>query len=589
MFKKIIMGPPWGTEPDQVERYCAEAEKFGATSLIVNILPDPFHPEYLADPSNRYVNFGLWGPSLDQFVDSRLSEGVYPKELLVRNQNALLKIVEIARSHGLKPMFLCGEPRFQPERFFKKYPYLRGPRVDNPGSASVVPLYALCTDLPEVQEHYRELMGKIMKLVPDMDGIIFYSFDSGTGFCHSPSLYAGPNGPQFCKSIPPGERMYRFIKLLLESGQEINPEFRVLLFHYIRGKEREETLKTTPKGVSSIALGYFVAGGFEDCYAMYQYGMKIDEVGYDRAREERKDMMRRDISFIRSLGKVPVATSQSTVEGWLYPMRTLPYPFQALDIIDILEDMDTEEVLFSGFSDPDSLPYEVNREVVQRYIQHPEDSTEEVVRSVAEDWVTSAHAGALVDAWRLCDRAYRQRPLWCHYFSFSPIVPDAGEEGEIPRSGSLMDEKYRTWMLRRYENHVFSLLKEANKLLSKEIRNATGKARDCLEDHRRQIGVFYHWQRSQYNRLESGRFLEPGRGDPEVERSMPGIVDDEIQNIQELMELVHGHVDEVLANQEDLFMSSMENNIAIMKAHRDDILRPRKLTFVLPLPVWHSG
>ncbi len=582
MFKRMIMGSPWSTEPDQVERYCAEAEKLGVTSLIVNILPDPFHPEYLADPSNRYVNFGLWGPSLDQFVDSRLSEGVYPKELLVRNQNALLKIVEIARSHGLKPMFLCGEPRFQPERFFKKYPYLRGPRVDNPGSASVVPLYALCTDLPEVQEHYRELMGKIMKLVPDMDGIIFYSFDSGTGFCHSPSLYAGPNGPQFCKSIPPGERMYRFIKLLLESGQEINPEFRVLLFHYIRGKEREETLKTTPKGVSSIALGYFVAGGFEDCYAMYQYGMKIDEVGYDRAREERKDMMKKDITFLRSLRKTPVATSQSPVEEWLNPMRTLPYPFQTLEIMDILDEMDTEEVLFYGhFSDPALVPYEANRRAIQWYLKHPNDSIEQTVRSVAEEWVTLAHSDPLMEAWRLCDRAYRQRPLWVHSFGFGPIVPRAGEKVKVPRYGSPLDESYRTWMLRRYESHVFPLLKEADKLLSKEIINAKGKARGCLESHRLQIGVFYHWQRSQYNRLESGRFLEPGMGDPEIERSIPEIIDDEIQNIQELMELARGHAVELFTiySREDIFGEDMENNIATMKAHRDDTPYPRKLMF----------
>ena len=156
MFKTIILQEPWSTQPDEVNRYAEEAEKFGATHLIVNMLPDSFHPTLLEQPENRYLRFATWGPSLDQFVSSRLNRDIYPEQLLIRNRKALQQLVEIVRSHGLKPMLLCGEPRFQPERFYRKHPHLRGPRVDNT-NASLEPLYAPCTDLPEVQEHYREL------------------------------------------------------------------------------------------------------------------------------------------------------------------------------------------------------------------------------------------------------------------------------------------------------------------------------------------------------------------------------------------------------------------------------------------------
>ena len=109
-----------------VERYCAEAEKFGATSVIVNRLPDNFHPGLIEDPTNLYPKFFNWGPSLDMFFSTDLNRDVWPEELLTRNRKALLRTCEIARKYGLKPMLLLGEPRYQPERFFQKNPHLRG-------------------------------------------------------------------------------------------------------------------------------------------------------------------------------------------------------------------------------------------------------------------------------------------------------------------------------------------------------------------------------------------------------------------------------------------------------------------------------
>lgn len=606
MFKTIILQEPWSTQPDEVNRYAEEAEKFGATHLIVNMLPDSFHPTLLEQPENRYLRFATWGPSLDQFVSSRLNRDIYPEQLLIRNRKALQQLVEIVRSHGLKPMLLCGEPRFQPERFYRKHPHLRGPRVDNT-NASLEPLYAPCTDLPEVQEHYRELMTGMMKLVPDLEGMIFYSGDSGTGFCHSEGLYPGANGPKFCRDIPAAERMSNFLILLLESAQAVFPDFRIFLFHYIGGRERKEILEKTPAEITGIAAGHFVAGGFEDCYAMYQYGMKIDDVGYDRAREERKDLMKSSIASLKGLGKTPVATSQGPLEEWVFPLRTVPYPFQAAEIMDILGEMDTDEILLYGsFSDPVMVPYEANRCVTQRYLQQAGEDIETAVRSVAESWVTSTHCDALVEAWRLCDRAYRERPLWRHSFgmqlslTMGPMVPDPSlltkEEKDyycsaadsaadgIPGFDDLsklrQDEAYRTWMLRRYETHAFPALEEAETKLADEADKATGDTRACLESQRRQIGSFRWYLRSQYNWLEAGRWFAPGDGTPTFDRNMGEIIDDEIRNSQRLEELVDGYAEELFRNTGEHFrnvyesnerlMSALGQRIQLMKSHRND-------------------
>jgi len=603
MPKKIMMNPPWSTQPDQVERYCVEAEKFGATSMIVNILPDPFHPILLEQPDNPYAKFASWGPSFDQFVSSKLNRDVYPEELLTRNRSALLKIVEIVKAHEIKPVLLIGEPRFQPERFFEKYPRLRGPRVDNP-SASVVPFYAPCTDMPEVQEHYRELMSKMMKLIPDAAGMIFYSGDSGTGFCHSEGLYVGPHGPRFCEKIPPAERMTSFLNLLLEQARAVNPDFRIFLFHYLAGKEREAILKNTPKATSAITGGHFV---FEDCYAVYKYWMQIEEVGYARALTERKEAMKSKIAFLHSLDKTPVAECPLPVDAWIMPMRTIVCPFQALEILDHVNEMDTEEILFYGqFSDPALVPYEANRNALQMYIQRPGESKDAVVQALAEEWVTPAHAETLVAAWRLADQAYRERPIpeWGHSFGChsqvlpGPLVPDVfaltederayyHSAGDVTKDGipgehflnrMRQDEAYRTWMLRRYRTHAFPPLEEAEKRLADEAGLASGAARECLESQRRQIGLFLRMLRTQCNWMEAGRILAPGKGTPDIERSMAEIVDDEICNTQSLMDLVDGYVEELFEdshgpvyNRNDTLIEALGERIIVMKAHRDDV------------------
>lgn len=65
MFEQLLVNEPWGTEREVVERYCAEAGELGATAVIVNRLPDNFHPGLIEDPTNLYPKFFNWGPSLD--------------------------------------------------------------------------------------------------------------------------------------------------------------------------------------------------------------------------------------------------------------------------------------------------------------------------------------------------------------------------------------------------------------------------------------------------------------------------------------------------------------------------------------------
>ena len=114
-----------------------------------------------------------------------------------------------------------------------------------------MPLYAPCTDYPEVHDHYRELVRNVMRECPDLGGMILYSGDSGTGICHSLSLYPGRNGPRFCMKDPPGEKIRRLVTTILTTARETNPDFRVYLGPYIWGEERVPTFAHGPEGVGS--------------------------------------------------------------------------------------------------------------------------------------------------------------------------------------------------------------------------------------------------------------------------------------------------------------------------------------------------
>ena len=145
---------PFEPNEENANRMMASLAEAGVTHVQINHLPDMMHPEQLAQPDNVYLAFANFGPPLDLYVSSRINYGLWPEMYLDRNQACLKRFAAAARKHGIKPILYLCEPRFVPERFFQKNPTLRGPRVDNP-TCSTTPLFALCTDMPEVKEHYR--------------------------------------------------------------------------------------------------------------------------------------------------------------------------------------------------------------------------------------------------------------------------------------------------------------------------------------------------------------------------------------------------------------------------------------------------
>ena len=364
---------PFETTEANVDAFIRSLAGAGVTNVQVNHLPDLMHPELLNQPANVYLWFANFGPPLDLFFSSGLNRGLYPEMYLERNRNVLLRFANSARKHGIKPLLYLCEPRFVPERFFDKHPTLRGPRVDNP-TCSSSPLYALCTDLPEVRQHYREMMAQAMELVPDLSLVSIFTSDSGSGFDYNPDTYAGPNGAGFNQKFPLEKRVNRFLSLLCEEGRRKNPEFNVNLTSGFSPEWREKILASAPEGVIGSVYGlYDWEGGLEEQWGYHQALWGVPKAKWnvrtlDRA-EAAKDRfadMKERFDLAARGGKNPIVHAELPTTDYPRPLRYTPHPFETIRIMKDLNRIGAKRLALWGVINPlELVPQDINMEAMK--------------------------------------------------------------------------------------------------------------------------------------------------------------------------------------------------------------------------------
>lgn len=594
----------------EMRAYFADAKRARLTHLQVNFLPDPYHPALIEKPDNYYAWFFDYGPSLDQFVSSRLNRGLYLDAHLARNRDYLRELARGVCENGLKPVLMLCEPRFVPERFFAAHPELRGPRVDNP-TFSDTPWYALCVHHPAVREHYRQMLSSLLHDLPELSGISIFTHDSGAGFCHSRSLYAGPNGCARCRRVDAGQRIADFLGLLADAGRSVNPEFRVSLASGVEGDERLSFLKHAPKGVTGEVQGAFSwVGGLEDQWSWHQHGRALEEVGYDRARDERISEYRQRFAAVTDAGKTPVAIASMPTDGFYLPIRYVPHPFQNLDILRTLREMGAKHLNCKGTLNPSSLiRFEVNRESFASFQNQPDVPAEKIVRDLAMKWVGPSHADPLVKAWRLMDESHRRRTMWlwplARLISFmpGPIVPDPDNlppeeiafadhaalacidrlEGRHRLDALRLDETNRAWIIAHTQREVLPRIAQAIAILSAELsRCDNSDARACLAEQLRHVRHHQLWQQCAHNWCEAGSWIAPGKGEPKPQRTIVEVIDDEIQVTGQLIDLYRdgvvdlytaGPMDGLLYVRGPSMVSELKSRIELMRRHRNDTPR----------------
>jgi hypothetical protein len=398
-------------------RHIREIARLGHTGVEINRYADPggYHVRHRKFPADSYAWYVSYAPALDAFVESSLTRGIYRADELAANLNDLREAAALARSYGLKPGFVCYEPRCVNEEIFDRYPELRGSRTDHPGR-SLQPRYALDIANPLVLEHYAEMLANLMKEVPDLRYFVFWTQDSGSGMPFANRLYFGPNGSFLARSKTIEEMTADFTRALAEAGRKINPEFEVIMEigHEYTEDERKRITAALPKGVtlSHPAGGSLLKGGALGAIETY-------------VRQDRE----------AGVEPYPALTISAGFDA--EPIIGVPFPSLLFQKFTNLEKLHLRRLFnLGGVWSPPQCPFHINQELFAELIRGTVPDLNQFLTKMARRWCDDDHeaARALVQAWQSGDRAIAAWPKLNWYTAgpgqtqarwiTRPLVPD---------------------------------------------------------------------------------------------------------------------------------------------------------------------
>ncbi|HMB94331.1 MAG TPA: hypothetical protein VKP65_26015 [Rhodothermales bacterium] len=419
LFDSVLTQVARTTRNFDPEAYIEHLARSGFTHLEVNGLAS-HTPHEPGVPSEYYNQFYTYCPGLMQFVDSKLTQGLYDIEYQEANLQRLKKMAALGHKYGLKPGLLCFEPRSLPERFYQRYPTLRGARIDHP-FRSHMPRYTLAQDHPVAREHYRELMDNLMQEVPDLAYLSVWTNDSGAGFEHTGSLYVGRNGgPYMIREWRSHEQIaqaagtsaIRWLRLMRDTAAETNPDFEVSLRVEPFKDEHDIILAGMGDGLTVEAPSLMVRG-YEVPYSHPRYEEQTSVGGtimHTSMDEAEKDILK----DWRAKGFEPKITYSASSSFNMEPLLGIPFPRMLHKKLMALREMDARQVsAFGGLLNTEKTPYWPHPEVIRAAQLTPEISIDDVVHQLATKWAGADHAKELVDLWDATEEAV----------SYFPIVP----------------------------------------------------------------------------------------------------------------------------------------------------------------------
>jgi hypothetical protein len=427
-----------GLDPETYVRKLAES---GFTHAEVNALASPMAIE-TGPKGEVYPMFYTYCPALDQFVHSRLNEGLYPYYYLANNLAVLKRNAALARKYGLVPGLLCFEPRSVPEEFFARYPMLRGARVDHP-FRSFKPRYTMTLAHPVVREHYAEMLRKLLAEVPDLGFLTIWTNDSGSGFEHTRSLYVGRNGgPYMIREWKDheeiarvaGEHALRFFRTLRDAAREVHPGFRVITRLESFMGEHDTIWRGLEEGLD-VETTSLVARGWEMPYAHPRYPDSHAINSGSVYQQEFAEGERTSLADLEQRGAAAHFYCAAGPHQMFAPLLGVPYPWLTHRRLRLLHENGVCTLSqVGGTCPPELAPFDVNHEIMARFQFNPRMDAEIEIRQLAERWAGCDDAATLVEAWRLAEQAILAYPNVCTLYSTigftwyrlwaRPLVPD---------------------------------------------------------------------------------------------------------------------------------------------------------------------
>jgi hypothetical protein len=423
------------------EAYVRRLAEAGFTHVEVNGLSTPMGLE-TGPPGEAYPMFYTYCPALDQFVESDLGAGLYPQEYLAANLAFLKHNARLVVGHGLTPGLLCFEPRNVPEVFFRRYPMLRGARVDHP-FRSFKPRYTMTVAHPLVREHYAQMVQRLMEEVPELGYLSIWTNDSGAGFEHTQSLYVGRNGgPYLIRewknqeeiARAAGENALRFFRTLRDAGRKVNPHFRVLTRMESFYGEHEIIWGGLGDGLE-VETSSLATRGWEMPYDHPRYPGTRDFPGgsvYQQGFDPEEERLAHELEERGSHAHFYVATGPWVLFS---PLVGIPYPGLTCKRLKLLRDGGVRHLAhLGGTVPPDLAPFNVNHEVLRAFQFDPDMELGSFLADLAERWAGPGLGAVLQEAWNEAEEAILAFPhvsglystygfVWYRLWA-RPLVPD---------------------------------------------------------------------------------------------------------------------------------------------------------------------
>lgn len=347
-----------------IEHAMQELARLGCSHVVVNELATPYG--YESGPEGEiYYRFYDYLPDFDQFIETKLNKGTYPREYLQSNLNSLKLQAKLADKYGLTPGMHIANPRSVPESLLQRYPFLRGARVDHT-FRSYKPRYTLTLAHPAVRWHYAELLRTLLKEVPELGFIVTLINDSGSGFEYTASLYPGRNGgPYVVKEWLPddviakaaAENIIRYYRMLRDVAHKTQSDFRIIT------------------GLKNIAEeSDIIMAGIDN-------GIDL------RLRSQRSDVntehWQAQLKAFREKGSEFFTIVSTRGSGYVLG---IPSPWQSFNALRKVWNDDFRNVGVE-LDPPYLVPQSVNREVVRAFQIDPEMNIDDVVARVAVEQV----------------------------------------------------------------------------------------------------------------------------------------------------------------------------------------------------------
>ncbi|WP_221029748.1 hypothetical protein [Actomonas aquatica] len=421
------------------EAYVRALAEAGFTHCEVNALQAHF-PYEESIQAEFYPQFYNYCAGFNHFIDTELTRGLWPAHYLEANLNRLKHIAALAKRYGLKPGVLMFEPRSLPEKFFTKYPTLRGARIDHP-FRSRLPRYCLAQDHPVTKRHYAECMENLMTEVPELDYLSIWSNDSGAGFEHTGSLYVGRNGGPYmirewrdhaAIAEVAGKSVVDYMANLQQAAAKTNPDFKVSLRLEPFKGEHEHIVNglggnLTWEGPSMLVKGY------ELPYPHPKYPENFGVAGtiFHSWMDETEAPA---LAKSKAAGTNPILSYAATGLYNHEPLIGLPFPRMLHAKLKALADTGVDRAsCMGGLAHNSATPYWPHPTVIRAAQFTPDRPVDEVLREYATSLVGAEHAAELDQAWQDIEEALVWQPLVGLYCAFGfcwqrtwdrPFVPD---------------------------------------------------------------------------------------------------------------------------------------------------------------------